>query len=402
MRRLVSFVFLVAVILFMPVVSATQQPTTPDASEPSSDVLISIYPKGSEDGTRFEATMEPGQEEQLVALIGNLGSDPIDLRTFSSDIVPMMNGGLSMAEVDSERHDQTLWLDYPTEEFSLEPGEIVERTLTIKVPENTPPGQYVNAVALETVQPVNDGEGGAFSQYFRKVVSVYITVPGETNISYSVGEPLLVPSGSGIGLQLPIMNTGNTRLDLMGTVTISRSDGTVLHSEEFAMGPVYMGQETYFGTTLASVPTEDEVLVAYSIVERTSEIAESSDPVAVAVPETTIAGEAPVAFDNVVVEANADPIVFSNVSVDVTIADANYPSTRLTLSVFHNGEHVEDFILADNLSLTQGTTNVSQRYLPGTNWESGTYTFSLKLESTDGGQASSLLEESDVATLEVP
>lgn len=394
----------VAAFLVAPVAVASQEPanTADDGVRVRGDVSIGIRPQDKADGERFEALVEPGETVQLVSVMSNFGDEPVGLRTYTSDLIPVVNGGLRMAHYEDEHTGVTSWIDYPVEVFELQPGESAERPVTITVPEGTPSGQYVGAIALETTEPVNAGEGAALDQYFRKVVSVYITVPGDLVTDFTLGDPEVRVVYGQASVIIPVANTGNIRIDLGGRIYLLDLDGNVIHEHEMVLAPIYMGQETLIQSPIPVAPPEGDYLLSFEFIDRESQISIASEEVAVNVPDASVAGVAPVVFENVVIEANADPIVFANVSVDVTLAQTTVRSSRLTLSVFHDGELVEDFVLAENLTLPQGTTTVTQRYLPDTNWESGTYTFSLKLEAIEGVSGTVLLEEPDVATLEVP
>lgn len=370
----------------------------------SPGVVLAIFPVDGQDGDRFEFTLEPGQSQEMTAVLVNFGAEPIRLRSYASHIVPVANGGMQIPGFGTEPEGTVSWIEYPTEEeLILQPGEPVERTLRVTVPEGTPPGQYVNAVALETLDPVTS-EGSPFEQYFRKVVSVYVTVPGDVVVDFSFDEHRVLVNRGQSAIQISIVNSGNTRIDLEGTVTLLDGSGAVIHQGNLILGPIYMGQSTILQVPLPSVPPPGEdYQLSYSFNDRNSSESVSGDEVAVTVPEdASIAADAPVQFTNVAIEPNADPIVFANVSVDVVLTQSAQRSTRLTLSVHRDGELVEDFVLAENLSLPIGTTTVSQRYLPATSWEPGTYTFSLRLESTGSGQQGLILEQQDVATIEVP
>lgn len=394
-------ILLVLLVSSMPLFAVAQDTSTPESTTHTPEVLISIHPKDQEDGTKFAVEIDAGGQTTLTASLTNFGAEPIKLRTYLTDILPSPNGGLKIAAREDARTGSALWIEYPEEEFTLESQQAITRDMVISVPKGTPPGQYVSAAILETVEPIGDATG-SFEQYYRKVVSVYVTVPGDVVVDFSFGEPEILVAAGLAGVQFPVTNSGNVRIDLRGEVTLTSSEGTVVHSDEISLGPIYMGQSTVIQVPFAVLPPAGDYTLTYTLSDKDSGVSQTTESVAVVVPEAESTEIAPIAFENVLVEANADPIAFANVSVDVNIAAANYPSTRLSLSVYHNGEHVEDFVLADNLSLSQGVTSVSQRYLPATNWESGEYTFSLKLDSTEGGQTSLLFEEADVATLEVP
>lgn len=403
-RCLMSLV-LVSLIASGQIMAAAQDASTPDqnASVDADATRIALFPKDGDDGDRFEVTVEPGQSAEFTVVYGNFGLEPINLRTFTADVKPVINGGLGILERGSERHEPTTWMEYQDEEFTLASNEIKERVVRVTVPEGALPGQYVNAVVLETVDPVNQDSASLFEQYLRKIVSVYITVPGDVVVAFELGTPEVIVNEGRAGLVVPIANTGNTRVELTGEAKITSSDGTVVFEGSMFLGPIYMGQSTYLQVVFSSVPPQGDYTIDYAFTEKTSQIVQGNEGVAIVVPEDETADDdQPLRFENVTIAPNADPIAFANVSVDVVVNGTAYRATRLTLSVSRDGELVEDFVLAENLALNQGTTTVTQRYLPATSWESGTYTFSLKLESTDGGATNLLLDERDVATLEVP
>lgn len=387
-------------------ISYAALPTKAQDTEPaqsSNEVVLGLFPAGGQDGDRFEFVVEPGQSEEMTAVLVSFGNDPVRLRSYASHIVPIANGGMQIPPFDTEADGTVSWIEYPTEELVLNPSEPLERTIKVTVPDGTPPGQYVNAVALETLDPIVT-EGSPFAQYYRKVVSVYITVPGDVVVDFVIDDPVVLVNRGQAAVQMTAENSGNVRVDLEGTLTLRDQSGAVVHEGNVFLGPIYMGQSVPIQVPLANVPPAgDDYTVAFTFSDKTSSVNKSSEQMVVSVPEdTATSADLPIHFANVTVEPNADPIVFVNVSVDVVLNQTAHRSTVLTLSVFHDGEHVEDFVLADNLSLPIGTTSVSQRYLPATDWESGTYTFSLKLESKSSDQISLLLEEESVATLEVP
>ncbi len=382
-------------------VTAAQETSEPEPSTAASGTQIVIRPSDKPDGSRFDATVNPGETVELNASIQNLGTEPIMLRTFTSNVIPAVNGGLKMADREVPLEGSGLWLQFETREFELQPGEEILQPLVITVPEGTEPGEYVNAVALETVDPVKD-DGSMFRQYFRKAVSVYITVPGESKPSFEIGSAEVILLGDMSVIQIPIANTGNVRIDIDGTVSLYDSAGTLVFEGPVSLAPIYNGQQTVIQVPFGSVLEDGDYSVSFEFADTNSGVSQTGDKMAASTERVEEGAADPIQFQNVDISANADPIAFANVSVDVTVAQSNFSSTRLTLIVTRDGEPVEEFVLADNLALPQGTTTVTQRYIPATNWETGTYSFSLRLESTEGGQTGVLLEVVDVVTLEVP
>lgn len=401
-RYLTSLMVLLIITLLVPIPTLAQSVSTPEPEPSAPEVVISVRPEGTVDGARFEATVDPGGSVEFTAVLENYGEAPIKLRTYISDVLPTLNGGLSVAAPDSERTGITTWVTYETEEFELQPGESILRPILIQVPEGTPPGQYVNAVVLETVDPVD--VSGMIRQFFRKIVTIYVTVPGEAVADFSLGEPEMIIDSGRAGVLIPVQNLGNVRLELEVEYALMNPDGTVFFNNLLRLGVIYMGQDTYMILGFISVPPPGEYVLNVTATDRDSQQQRAITDVTITAPEVEESPPIqPVTFENVSIEPNGDPIAFANVSVELQTATDTFSSTRLTLSVYHNGEFVEDFVLAENLAITVGQpTTVTQRYLPATSWETGTYSFSLKLESTEGGTASILLEEKDVATLEVP
>lgn len=56
---------------------------------------------------------------------------------------------------------------------------------------------------------------------------------------------------------------------------------------------------------------------------------------------------------------------------------------EVLLDVTNNGVLIETFPLASSLTLPLGTTSVTQRYIPPTGWESGTWSFVVRLDTVD-------------------
>jgi hypothetical protein len=401
-RLLIMFLAMATITAFPMSSQAQGTPPAEQRVQTDADVQISLRPQDGADGDRFEVEVEPGESAEMMAVIQNFGPEPIELRTFTSDVAPMANGGLAVRELDEPQHEPTTWMTYPTETVTLEPGQLMEKPVQVSVPDGTEPGQYVNALILETVNPIPNETPSSFEQYFRKVVAVYITVPGDVEPGFEFGEPFVEVQGTSGLVVVPLHNTGNVRIDLSGSMTVINSSGEVVVETDMRLGPVYGGQETVVHYYLPVLPPEGEYSVSVAFTDATSGVGATSEDLALAMPATDSGEVAPIAFENIVIAPNADPIQFANVTVDITLGNQAFRSTRLTMSVSKDGEVVEDFVLADNLALPQGTTSVQQRYLPLSGWESGVYNFSLTLEDTSSGSPIEIYSESDVATIEVP
>jgi hypothetical protein len=76
----------------------------------------------------------------------------------------------------------TTWLDYPAETLDLDPGRKVERDFTVTIPDDTPPGQYITGIVLQTAEPIAVGESTMLRQNIVKAIAVFITIPEQQRV----------------------------------------------------------------------------------------------------------------------------------------------------------------------------------------------------------------------------
>ena len=383
-----------------------QSSSTPEAATTSTaEVQMVLRPDGGGDGERLEVEIAAGDSAELTVYVGNLGNEQLGVRTYVADLQTKVNGGLEMLPEDSEKHEPTTWAEFNAQTFEIESGQEYAKTFTVSVPPGTESGQYVIPIAAQTVDSFVIEGSANFRQIIRKVIPVYVTVPGEMGTSFTFGEPEFYASSSLPALDIPITNTGDTVLRLSGSFTLKDASGGVLLEAPIQMAAFYRGHETVVSVGLSRLLPEGEYLVTIDLTDAASGVSNGFEDKPFTMPniEDALAPQELV-FENVAIEANAEPIQFASIAVDIANAGSAYPQARLTLGVSHDGEPVEDFVLSDGFTVPQGTVAVQQRYLPVTGWETGTYTFSLKLEAIDpsSGATSLLLESDDVATIEVP
>lgn len=340
----------------------------------------------------------------MAIYVGNAGTEPLRLLTYTSNVNTRVNGGLQMEQEGVELREPATWMNFPTEELSIEPGLEVRRDFTVTVPEGTSPGEYVMPIAAETVDAFAVPNAPALQQKIRKIIAVYIVVPGETVASFELGVPEVAYVSNFMAIQVPAVNTGDVTLRLSGKMTISDHSGGILVEDTIRMGVFYRGHETFVRTTLVGggLPP-GEYLVSLELKDDMNGASAAIENLPVTVTEEAVNEQAPLEFQNVLILPNAEPIQFASVAVDIVNAREPVRSARLIMVVEKDGTPVEDFIVADNMTLQQGVTTVTQRYLPLSGWESGTYSFSLRLETTGSdGSVQVLLTSEDVATIEVP
>lgn len=387
-------------------VRAQETPQAPIATPPPSTApaQIGLRGEGQVDGTRIRLEVQPGESREGMILLGNSGTEPLRLVTFTGNTVPKVNGGLSMRPEGEEHQGATAWVTYPTEEITLEPGAEQAKAFSVSVPDGIEPGEYVVPIAAETLDSFAVGGSPNFRQKIRKIIAVYIVIPGDYEASFELGSPQIVYGEQGPAIEIPLTNTGGTSLRLLGSIELTNAVGDVVVDSQAAMGTLYLGQESMFRKQLSGVLEPGAYSLSFTMSDQETEYTNGFENVQVEAPEPPSNEIVPLAFSSVLILPNADTIQFASVAVEIQNNAKSERSTRLTLVVTKDGKPLEEFPLAENLALPQGTTTISQRYLPMTGWEPGSYAFSLRLEAIDPGTggATLLLSAEDVSRIEVP
>jgi hypothetical protein len=375
-----------------------------EGRQPSSGVAFTVRGDGQGDGERIVVRIEPGQGSDILVFVGNLGEAPLSLFSFTADIGTKLNGGLELAAEGSEQHEPTTWIDFPTYYFEVEPQTEVGREARIQVPDGAEPGEYVIPIAVETVDSYAVPGAPNLLQKVRKVLAVYVVVPGEVQPGFELGEPRIEFRNQRPAVLVPLTNTGRTSLRISGQMVLKDQSGVTVLDTGILMGTVYSLHETSVFQQLPAALPPGEYRLTLQLTDAVSEFSANLDDVPVTMPEPESNEVVPLAFGQVLIVPNADPIQFVAVGAEIVNNDQPIRLARLVLIVEKDGELLEEFTIAENLTIDRGVTTVAQRYLPLTGWEPGTYTFSLRLETVDSssGAASVLLTGEDVATIEVP
>jgi hypothetical protein len=355
------------------------------ATEDPNLLAFAFYPADKQPGEFFDPTIKPGETKELKVLIGNSGNVVFEARAYAVDAYTAPNGGFQAADSGATPSGVTTWLDYPEQTFTIEVEKGIERTFSITVPEETEPGQYLTAIAVETAnaRPVEGTD--SLKQVIRQVVPVFITVPGDVEPAFEVGDITLTNESNGSALTLEIINSGNVRVRPEGTVTVIDSEGETIVTAPVAMESVYARDETTLSIGFPPVQP-GEYRVSAELEDPDTSVKASVNDVAVTAQEpATPLPAPPVGF----VETSATPLPSLDeiqfLSISTTVYNNGDPLTnaRVILRVTREGEPVEEFPLASSLSLPTGNTTVQARYIPLTGWESGTWQFELAVETVD-------------------
>lgn len=388
--RLAFFRVLLLIVVLaasLPAGLAAQDASTPPPGgtpAPATGPLFVFRPKDDVDGAFFTVEAEAGTSHTLTAVLGNVGQEPLSLETYAGDAFTLVNGGFGVREKDEPRDDVSTWFDYETETYDFAPGEGVERSFTVSVPEGTPPGQYIAGIVLQTAEPVEIEGSSMFNQVVRKSVAVFITVPGEMTPSFAFGTPEIQTNVAGQRIVVPVSNTGNVLVKPAGELVLTDASGTAAFRQPFAMGSVYAGMETTLEVALPPTLPEGTYSVSATVSDPETG-ARATVPATELTLSREIVAEAPLEITAATVTPMPDAgnIQFATVAVTVENRELPVEGVRVVLEVARDGEPVEDFVLASSVTLQQGETVIEQRYLPLEGWSDGEWTFTVTLESID-------------------
>ena len=380
---------LLSLVAFRPA-AATQReiPESSPAAVNTTDVgpRFLIRPFDGADGDYFTVEAEAGTSHTLTVLLGNADDEELKLRTYVANTLPIVNGGFAIASEVTEDQTPTgtaAWIDYPAETFTFAPGEGVERTFTVDVPEGTEPGQYIAGLALETAEPLAVEGTDLFDQVIRKTIAVFIIVPGPEEPAFQLGEPELVTEGGLTRILVPIDNTGNVLVKPEGDLSLTDESGETVLRAPLAMGSVYAGTTVDLSVALTTTLPDGTYSLSVDLTDDETNASATLEDAPIAF---SAAEQAPAQFilagDVTLAPDSANP-AFANVDLTITNQGEPVPSAEVLLDVMRDGEAVETFSLAPLFSLPAGDTTIAQRYVPPTGWEPGSWTFEVRLNIID-------------------
>lgn len=344
-----------------------------------------ISPVGDYDTPWFEVTIPAGDVSQLTARVSNIGDVAADLRTYATESFNPPNGGFAAAEEVANLSGAAAWINYEAEDFVLQPGETRNKDFSVSVPAGTPPGEYVIALAVETLHPLPVPGSTTLNQIIRSTLSVEITVPGTMTTGFELGAPTAEFTGNLWVIDVPIENLGTARIRPAGELLIAAADGEILSSDTVEMGSVYGGNSTIVRTTLPGQIAPGDYTLSLHLTDAATGASASLDSAALPLSAPVVATPVVFSVNAASITPNADVIQYATVNATIVNNGQAIPMANVTLNVTRNGEAVESYPLATNQALPQGSTSISERYIPLDGWQSGTYTFQLVISAVNGG-----------------
>jgi hypothetical protein len=407
MRRFNTYLLASILTIGFSVTTVSSSAQTPHSQDSSLDaqaypefhiVAIGDYPEGY----FRDIPAERGAEIDLSVSIENSGQVAVDLKTYKVNALSTVNGGFTAGAEEDSPKGVTAWMDYPTESFTLLPGEQRVKQFTVSIPRDAESGQYVSGIMVEAVDELAIPGSDQLRQKLGYVISLSVVIPGDIAGNFELGDPTVSAVENMRIIEIPIQNTGNYLVRPAGTFEIRDEAGQVVHVADLELGSIYGGLSTII---LESIPPQmppGSYLLSLSLKDGSEGAEARLQDWPIIVPDTI--DPTGLSVLSGYIAANADPIAFAKVDISLNNGGQQIPASNVMLEVIRDGELVEEYPLATNQVLLTGENQFTERYIPAEMWESGTYTFNLIVSAVDpnGGQETILLDEELDATIGVP
>jgi hypothetical protein len=204
-------------------------------------------------GSYFDLTMRPGETRDLEVRIGNDGTDALAARTYAADVYTIINGGFGARLRDEPATGATQWLGYTARVIDLPVGQSVHRSLSVAVPSNAAPGEYISSIVLENDQPIKGAGAVALDQIVRQAIAVVITVPGDRAPAIAIGGATHKVVAGKSTIAVAVQNTGNVRLTPTGDLTLFDASGAEVSKATIPMDTFYAESATLVELPLAAL-----------------------------------------------------------------------------------------------------------------------------------------------------
>ncbi len=134
------------------------------------------------------------------------------------------------------------WLQIPSAEFSLKPGESKKLRIKVHAPKKAV-GELVGMLSFHTKSPTRT------TVEFVLSAAVYLAVSGTEKISGNIDAMMVTPSTDAVNAGVLLRNTGNVHLRPAGILEILNSKDQIVANVELERGqPTYPGnQRPYLG-----------------------------------------------------------------------------------------------------------------------------------------------------------
>lgn len=176
-----------------------------------SENLVSLHYE-SKNGI-FDYDIEPGAVKEINVVLENKSKGLITNTIMIYDAVSNDNGGTTPFNPNNMvRKDVSKWCSFSVDKISLPAGGASELRFSIKVPEATPPGEYVAIFAIYTEgDAIENSSNFSVIANTSKTIDIVVRVKGEKEFNMSFEDPIRFfgASDNSVLFYIPIMNKSN-------------------------------------------------------------------------------------------------------------------------------------------------------------------------------------------------
>ncbi len=181
----------------------------------------------------------------------------------------------------------TLAGTYPTDVFTLAAGRTTVRPLSVTVPAEAAPGQYISSLIVENDVPITGSGAVQLDQIIRLAMTVRITVPGPLEPGLSIGAAShKVVTGNSV-VSVAVANTGNEQLKPNVSFVLLDAAGMQVSKASLQMGAFYAHSDTTIEVPLAALLLPGRYTVQLVLDDAVAGARASNDaiPLAISAPD---------------------------------------------------------------------------------------------------------------------
>lgn len=222
---------------------------------------ISLYPtnfqaNNPKSRSWFILNLSHGQKIDQEVTIQNKGNETANMEIYSVDASANADGAFTLME-KGRREDVGGWVKLPVKSVAIPANSKISLPFSIEVPSLVLPGDHVGGIAVEQNNKTDLSTSGV-KLIKRTGVRIYISVNGQKLESLEVKDVRFTRTPSGTFLYYTVKNTGNTNLDLSGTVELKSVLGTTIYNPG-PLGEVLAGK-----SIIAKIPVRELNPLTYS------------------------------------------------------------------------------------------------------------------------------------------
>jgi hypothetical protein len=219
---------------------------------------LGIHPATESDF--FHLSAAPGTRLNEVAVVNNHTAAPVTLLTYVVDGLTTPQGAFALDSQDSQPVSIGLWSSLSTTRITVPANSEVEVPITITVPEDATPGDYVGGIIIQEqlktgeVSSAADGTPVRLDVIRRQGVRIYLNVAGDRVTTLDAGDLVWSQSGDKVTVSVPITNRGNTTLHPTARLELSSLLGATSAIDFDAPESLTPGATMTLSAEVGSVP----------------------------------------------------------------------------------------------------------------------------------------------------